>query len=298
MAPTSLGYAAAYRDPTTSAYPLGDGYRFFCPSLLRFTAPDRSSPFGSGGPNCYAYCNGDPINLTDPSGHAPGFGVFTMVMRWIGTGVEETASLAAMDAADTSIAAREASNARPHEIDAFESNGHAAHTAPNAGGSHLEQVPSVVMEKIVSNLDGKNLGRLLQASKTMNASVINNLTPLEKIFDADTRNMESWTRFMAIARGDYPGTIPDQIFSSHLDPGDYLPETTSSNYRSKINHLRSFYQLAPPDYFYSMTAAHNYHSYHPSVIEGQAAIRRILPGVENYYMERLVEAEWGPLGDD
>ncbi|MCX5509815.1 MULTISPECIES: RHS repeat-associated core domain-containing protein [Pseudomonas] len=53
-------------------YLLGNGYRTYSPTLLRFTSPDGLSPFGEGGLNAYAYCAGDPINSVDPSGHAPG----------------------------------------------------------------------------------------------------------------------------------------------------------------------------------------------------------------------------------
>lgn len=35
---------------------------------MRFISPDRISPFGRGGINSYTYCNGDPVNRTDPSG--------------------------------------------------------------------------------------------------------------------------------------------------------------------------------------------------------------------------------------
>lgn len=37
---------------------------------MRFNGPDDLSPFDVGGLNAYAYCNGDPQNLSDPSGHA------------------------------------------------------------------------------------------------------------------------------------------------------------------------------------------------------------------------------------
>lgn len=51
-------------------YPLGLGYRSYSPVLGRFHSPDDWSPFGNGGLNPYCYCQGDPINNRDPSGHA------------------------------------------------------------------------------------------------------------------------------------------------------------------------------------------------------------------------------------
>lgn len=67
--PLTLAYAGAYQDYATGAYPLGNGYRFYLPGLMRLNAPDDWSPFGAGGINAYAYCAGDPINRVDPSGH-------------------------------------------------------------------------------------------------------------------------------------------------------------------------------------------------------------------------------------
>jgi len=37
---------------------------------MRFTSPDGLSPFGKGGRNAYAYCEADPMNNVDPSGHS------------------------------------------------------------------------------------------------------------------------------------------------------------------------------------------------------------------------------------
>lgn len=37
---------------------------------MRFCSPDSWSPFGKGDLNPYCYCEGDPINNIDPSGHA------------------------------------------------------------------------------------------------------------------------------------------------------------------------------------------------------------------------------------
>lgn len=56
-------------DPISMLYPLGNGYRSFNPSLMRFCSQDTMSPFGRGGLNSYAYCMADPVNNTDPTGH-------------------------------------------------------------------------------------------------------------------------------------------------------------------------------------------------------------------------------------
>jgi RHS repeat-associated protein len=66
---SALGYNGEYTDPVTGNYHLGNGYRAFSPTLMRFTAPDSLSPFGRGGLNTYVYCKGDPVNAIDPTGH-------------------------------------------------------------------------------------------------------------------------------------------------------------------------------------------------------------------------------------
>lgn len=52
-------------------YSLGNGTRLYSPLIMRFYSPDRYSPFDAGGLNAYAYCENDPVNKTDPSGHWP-----------------------------------------------------------------------------------------------------------------------------------------------------------------------------------------------------------------------------------
>lgn len=64
-----LGYAGEHADPLTGHYLLGNGYRAFNPLTMRFNSPDSLSPFGTGGLNAYAYCEGDPVNYSDPNGH-------------------------------------------------------------------------------------------------------------------------------------------------------------------------------------------------------------------------------------
>ncbi|MGE7990882.1 RHS repeat-associated core domain-containing protein [Pseudomonas sp. NPDC089554] len=55
-------------DETFGGYLLGNGHRGYRPDLMRFVSPDRLSPFGAGGTNAYAYCGGEPVNHSDPSG--------------------------------------------------------------------------------------------------------------------------------------------------------------------------------------------------------------------------------------
>ncbi|MNE40818.1 RHS repeat-associated core domain-containing protein [Pseudomonas putida] len=64
----ALAFAGQHRDPLTGNYPLGNGRRFYSPTLMRFTTCDSLSPFSKGGINGYAYCGGDPVNRHDPSG--------------------------------------------------------------------------------------------------------------------------------------------------------------------------------------------------------------------------------------
>ncbi|MFG0925681.1 MULTISPECIES: RHS repeat-associated core domain-containing protein [Pseudomonas] len=63
-----LGYTGQRCDRFTKLYLLGNGHRAYSPYLMRFYSPDNLSPFGKGGRNAYAYCEGDPTNNLDPSG--------------------------------------------------------------------------------------------------------------------------------------------------------------------------------------------------------------------------------------
>lgn len=68
-----LGFNGQLRETKIGWYLLGNGYRAFNPTLMRFHSPDSWSPFGRGGLNTYMYCAGDPVNRSDPTGHSPLF---------------------------------------------------------------------------------------------------------------------------------------------------------------------------------------------------------------------------------
>lgn len=73
-------------DRHSACYLLGTGARLYSPILMRFVSPDTLSPFGRGGVNAYAYCNGDPVNYSDPTGASrirqiPGFDVIENFLK-------------------------------------------------------------------------------------------------------------------------------------------------------------------------------------------------------------------------
>lgn len=69
----AIGFNGEMLDLATQCYALGNGYRLFSPTAMRFHSPDNLSPFDRGGINAYCYCVGDPTNKIDPSGHSAQF---------------------------------------------------------------------------------------------------------------------------------------------------------------------------------------------------------------------------------
>ncbi|ECE0486494.1 RHS repeat-associated core domain-containing protein [Salmonella enterica subsp. enterica] len=95
------GFNGERQDPSSGVSHLGNGYRAYSPALRRFTCPDSESPFGVGGINAYAYCNADPVNQTDPSGHGPVTWLLRMAIR---AGVRIGLSEALADGMATTLA--------------------------------------------------------------------------------------------------------------------------------------------------------------------------------------------------
>ena len=82
-----IRYRGYYLDRETNLYYLNA--RYYNPEWRRFLSPDDSSylnPESVNGLNLYAYCNNDPVNYADPSGH---FMISTAVAVgfWIGLAV-------------------------------------------------------------------------------------------------------------------------------------------------------------------------------------------------------------------
>ena len=74
---TQLHYNGQFSEPQTGWQLLGNGYRAYNPRLMKFLSPDSLSPFGEGGVNRYAYCEGEPVLSADPDGHS----VFGNILR-------------------------------------------------------------------------------------------------------------------------------------------------------------------------------------------------------------------------
>lgn len=68
------GQLLDWLDDSTPYYHLGHGARSFNPVSQRFVSMDPYSPFAGGGDNPYAFCLGDPVNRSDPSGYVSQLG--------------------------------------------------------------------------------------------------------------------------------------------------------------------------------------------------------------------------------
>ncbi|WP_282295079.1 RHS repeat-associated core domain-containing protein [Stenotrophomonas sp. PS02289] len=88
-------------DAASGCYLLGAGHhRPYSPRLGIFLAADGLSPFGAGGLNPYAYCAGDPVNRSDPTGH-----FWKWIVAAVGLAVGVAAVAVTFGAASKAVAA-------------------------------------------------------------------------------------------------------------------------------------------------------------------------------------------------
>lgn len=82
-APGNIGYTGGWTDPATGMVFLRS--RWYSPESMRFITPDsqQPNPMQTSTFNRYAYCLGDPINRSDPTGQF-GLGEMSAVMSIIG----------------------------------------------------------------------------------------------------------------------------------------------------------------------------------------------------------------------
>ncbi len=101
--PSLPGFNGERQDPLYGVTHLGNGYRAYSPALRRFTCPDSESPFGVGGINPYVYCEHDPVNRSDPSGHGPVIRKSASLGLRLGVASEETADAMATGVATAGV---------------------------------------------------------------------------------------------------------------------------------------------------------------------------------------------------
>lgn len=86
---TPIRYRGYYYDENTKLYYLNS--RYYNPEWRRFISPDNTKYLNYeavNGCNLYCYCNNDPINYADPSGHMPKW------LAWILSGIAITFGIA------------------------------------------------------------------------------------------------------------------------------------------------------------------------------------------------------------
>ena len=92
----SIRYKGYYYDVETGLFWLSS--RYYSPELCRFISPDSVDyldPSSINGLNLYAYCNNDPINYADPSGHvAISIGLLLAIGGIVGAVIGAGASVA------------------------------------------------------------------------------------------------------------------------------------------------------------------------------------------------------------
>jgi RHS repeat-associated protein len=168
-----LGFNGELCEARLGWYLLGNGYRAYNPTLMRFHSPDSLSPFGKGGLNSYAYCLGDPLNLSDSSGHIPYFSdIFVNLFRRINRRIPQTPTNAPTSAHP---APRTRSNSEPNLL---------TQSSPNATDSSATTYSDVytVRERVKINNEINRLKATLSHNKDIEQQYSRDLQTYNKAY--------------------------------------------------------------------------------------------------------------------
>ena len=83
-----IRYRGYYYDEDTKLYYLNA--RYYSPEFRRFISPDDTyylDPESVNGLNLYCYCNNDPVNYCDPSGHLAFWIITALIGAAVGVGI-------------------------------------------------------------------------------------------------------------------------------------------------------------------------------------------------------------------
>ncbi|WP_244657181.1 RHS repeat-associated core domain-containing protein [Pseudomonas syringae] len=202
---TGMGFNGERPDPQTGHYLLGNGYRAYNPVLMRFNSPDSLSPFGEGGINAYAYCAGDPLNRHDSTGHLSSPHLLRMTMS------------------------RPAPLTRPLHFSGL-------------GSLDIFVGTPHVLYNIVGRLPGDDLVSFSLASSAARKVVLENIKPLVIQQAADELGHTTISTLRAIALGQAPRHIPEQVlkWKNLKEMALQTPETDipMQVLQDKLNYVR------------------------------------------------------------
>ncbi|WP_084614863.1 RHS repeat-associated core domain-containing protein [Pseudomonas batumici] len=208
-----LGFNGERADPVTGHYLLGNGYRAFNAVLMRFNSPDSLSPFGKGGVNAYAYGEGDPINIVDPTGH---FGVFAF-FKWLETPLRQIFRLLRVPRRLATIG---------RVLSAAPSAASSVPSTPLGDFARLRGMPDV-LDNIVQRLPGRDMVSLARTSNAMKGVVYSAAKAPSSLPIGELR-----TKLPLAMKGKVEGVLPKDAMGKYK-------EITVNNFNQVMADVRS-----------------------------------------------------------
>lgn len=215
------GFNGERADPVSGAYHLGNGYRAYNPVLMRFNCPDSLSPFGAGGINLYAYCAGDPVNHTDPTGHISWQGILGIVSGAMGLALSVFTAGASIAAAGGVMAALGAASTTSLAVGGLGVISDATAIASGAEADFHPQASAILgWVSIATGLAGMSAG--MMAGGRLKLSAIDDLGPEYRLRGpgkSSASRQVAGREPGAAARGAGPGVI--NLHPANAKPTEY-----------------------------------------------------------------------------